>query len=152
MKAHGIDTFFLLARSRSSAKVKVKYQGHVSQKMGVSGALVFHKHILFCLGYVEMSLLGPDAVTVTTDRNRSTSLYEYACTHVCGLIGSLRARHFAMLVCILSGFCCRNFFSFSWLTFLIFYQSFSKQYILDPFHKHSTGDIIQQKQVTINSI
>ena len=32
---------------RSSAKVKVKYQGHVSQKMGVSGALVFHKHILF---------------------------------------------------------------------------------------------------------
>ena len=34
-------------RSRSSAKVKVKFQGHVSQKMGVSGALVFHKHILF---------------------------------------------------------------------------------------------------------
>ena len=33
-------------KSRSSAKVKVKYQGHVSQKMGVSGALVFHKHIL----------------------------------------------------------------------------------------------------------
>ena len=34
-------------RSRSSAKVKVKFQGHVSQKTGVSGALVFHKHILF---------------------------------------------------------------------------------------------------------
>ena len=32
---------------RSSAKVKVKYQGHVSQKMSVSRALVFHKHILF---------------------------------------------------------------------------------------------------------
>ena len=44
MKAHLIDT-----RSRSSAKVKVKYQGHVSQKMGVLGALVFHKHMLFVI-------------------------------------------------------------------------------------------------------
>ena len=47
MKAHLIDTHHLVPRSRSSAKVKVKYQGHVSQKMGVSGSLVFHKHILF---------------------------------------------------------------------------------------------------------
>ena len=47
MKAHLIDTHLLVPRSRSSAKVKVKYQGNVSQKMGVSGALVFHKHILF---------------------------------------------------------------------------------------------------------
>ena len=39
MKAHLIDTHLLVPRSRSSAKVKVKYQGHVSQKMGVSGAL-----------------------------------------------------------------------------------------------------------------
>ena len=46
MKAHLIDTHLLVPRSRSSAKVKVKYQGHVSQEMGVSGALVFHKHIL----------------------------------------------------------------------------------------------------------
>ena len=46
MKAHLINTHLLLPRSRSFAKVKVKYQGHVSQKMGVSGALVFHKHIL----------------------------------------------------------------------------------------------------------
>ena len=46
MKAHFINTH-LVPRSRSSAKVKVKYQGHVSQKMGVSGALVFHKHTLF---------------------------------------------------------------------------------------------------------
>ena len=38
MKAHLIDTHLLVPRSRSSAKVKVKYQGHVSQKMGVSGA------------------------------------------------------------------------------------------------------------------
>ena len=41
MKAHLIDTHLLVPRSRSSAKVKVKYQGHISQKMGVSGALVF---------------------------------------------------------------------------------------------------------------
>ena len=47
MKAHLIDTNLLVRRSRSSAKVKVKYQGHVSHKIGVSGALVFHKHILF---------------------------------------------------------------------------------------------------------
>ena len=46
MKTHLIDTHLQVPRSRSSAKVKVKYQGHVSQKMGVSGALVFHKHIL----------------------------------------------------------------------------------------------------------
>ena len=46
MKAHLIDTYPLVPTSRSSTKVKVKYQGHVSQKMGVSGALVFHKHIL----------------------------------------------------------------------------------------------------------
>ena len=45
MKAHLIDTHLLV--SRSSANVKVKYQGHVSQKMGILGALVFHKHILF---------------------------------------------------------------------------------------------------------
>ena len=47
MKAHLIDTHLLVPRSKSLAKVKVKYQGHVSQKMGVSGALVFHKNILF---------------------------------------------------------------------------------------------------------
>ena len=41
---------FLVPRSRSSAKIKVKYHGHVSQKMDVFGALVFHKHILFCIG------------------------------------------------------------------------------------------------------
>ena len=49
MKAHLIDTHLLVPRSRSSAKVKVKYEGHVSQKMGVLGALVFHKHILFVI-------------------------------------------------------------------------------------------------------
>ena len=46
MKTHLIDAHLLVPRSRSSAKVKVKYQGHVSQKMGASAALVFHKHIL----------------------------------------------------------------------------------------------------------
>ena len=50
MKAHLIDAHLLVLRSRSSAKVKVKYQGHVSQKMGVPGTLMFHKHILFRIG------------------------------------------------------------------------------------------------------
>ena len=49
MEAHLIDTHLLVPRTRSSAKVKVKYQGHVSQKMGVSEALVFHKYIFFFL-------------------------------------------------------------------------------------------------------
>ena len=53
MKAHLIDTHLLVPKSRSSAEVKVKYQGHVSQKMGVSGALVFHKDILFFFRMVE---------------------------------------------------------------------------------------------------
>ena len=47
MKAHLINTHLLLPKSRSSAKVKVRYQGHFSQKMTVLGALVFQKHILF---------------------------------------------------------------------------------------------------------
>ena len=49
MKAHLIDTHLLVQKSRSSARVKVKYQGHVFQTMdkNLSGALVFHKHILF---------------------------------------------------------------------------------------------------------
>ena len=47
MKVHLIDTHVLVPRSRLSAKVKVRYQGHLSQKMDVSGTLVFHKHILF---------------------------------------------------------------------------------------------------------
>ena len=47
MKAHLIDTHLLVPRS--SAKVKVKYKGPVSQKMAVLGALVFHTHILFLM-------------------------------------------------------------------------------------------------------
>ena len=46
MKAYLI-MHLLVPRSRSSAKVKVKYKGYISQKMAVSGAFVFHKRILF---------------------------------------------------------------------------------------------------------
>ena len=38
----------LVPRSRSSSKVKVKYKGYFFQKMAVSGAFLFHKHILLC--------------------------------------------------------------------------------------------------------
>ena len=41
MKAYFINTHLLVPRSWSSAKVKVKYQGHVSQTVGVVGALCF---------------------------------------------------------------------------------------------------------------
>ena len=39
MKAHLIETHLPVPRSRSSAKIKVKYQGHVSQNMSVSGGI-----------------------------------------------------------------------------------------------------------------
>ena len=42
-------TFLLVPSSRSSVKVKVKYQDHNFQKMAIVGAFVFHKHILFLL-------------------------------------------------------------------------------------------------------
>ena len=47
MKAHLIDTHLLVPRSRSSAKVKVKCKGYISQKVAVLRAFVFHKHIMF---------------------------------------------------------------------------------------------------------
>ena len=47
MKAHLINMHLLVPRSRSSAKVKVKYQGYISQKIAVSRSFMFHKHILF---------------------------------------------------------------------------------------------------------
>ena len=47
MKAHLIDSHLLVPKLKSSAKVKVKDQGHISQRMAVFGALVFHKYIMF---------------------------------------------------------------------------------------------------------
>ena len=47
MKAYLINMHLLVPSSRSSAKVKVKYKSNISQKMAVSGAFVFHKHIFF---------------------------------------------------------------------------------------------------------
>ena len=46
MKAYFINMHLLVPRSRSYAKVKVKYKGYICQKMAVSGAFVFHKHKL----------------------------------------------------------------------------------------------------------
>ena len=54
MKAHLIDSHLLVPRSRSSAKVKVEYQGYISQKIVVLVALVFHKHIL--LKFIPLSI------------------------------------------------------------------------------------------------
>ena len=45
MKAYLINMHLLVPRS--SAKVKVKYKGYISQKKAASGAFMFHKHILF---------------------------------------------------------------------------------------------------------
>ena len=57
MKAHLINMYLLVPRSRSSAKVKVKYKGYISKKMAILGAFVFHKHILFQQGFREPLLL-----------------------------------------------------------------------------------------------
>ena len=65
MKAHLINTNLLVPRSRSSAEVKVIYHGHVSQKMGVPGVLVLHKHILFDLDFLS-SFKHPTAVLAPT--------------------------------------------------------------------------------------
>ena len=37
----------LVPRSRSSAKVKVKYKGYICLKMAVSGAFMFRTHLFF---------------------------------------------------------------------------------------------------------
>ena len=43
MKAYLIDTHLLVLRSISSAKVNVKYQGHISEKVAISeGISVSH--------------------------------------------------------------------------------------------------------------
>ena len=92
MKAHLIDTHLLVPRSRSSAKVKVKYQGHVSKKMGVSEALVFHKQILCMSAFLHTELTG-QSVTVERFRPSKASSFvlfirmerkgAYCCTFVC---------------------------------------------------------------------
>ena len=48
MKAKLINMHLLVPRSRSSAKVKVKYKGYIFKKMAILGAFMFHKHNLFC--------------------------------------------------------------------------------------------------------
>ena len=50
----------LVQRSRSSAKVKIKYKGYISQKMAVSGAFMFHKHMLFFPLLSSMSSFSAD--------------------------------------------------------------------------------------------
>ena len=41
MKAHLVDTHVLVPRSRSSGKVKVKYQGHIPEKQPFWGHQCF---------------------------------------------------------------------------------------------------------------
>ena len=59
MKAHLINKHLLVPRSRSSAKVKVEYQGYISRKMAISGALAFHKHIFFFMNSVNCPTVTP---------------------------------------------------------------------------------------------
>ena len=43
VKVHLFDTHLLVLSSRSSAKVKVKYEGHILKKIAYLGKLLFHK-------------------------------------------------------------------------------------------------------------
>ena len=54
MKAYLINMHLLVTRSRSSAKVKVKYKDYISQKNGLFGSIVFHKYILFFMETYEI--------------------------------------------------------------------------------------------------
>ena len=54
MKAYLINMHLLVPKSRSSAKVKVKYEVYISQKIAFSGAFMFHKHILLFLKLSSM--------------------------------------------------------------------------------------------------
>ena len=62
MKAHLINTHLLVPRSRSSAKVTVKYKGYISQKMAVWGGIhVSQTHFVyvkyFNLKYLDIKSL-----------------------------------------------------------------------------------------------
>ena len=48
-------TLSLVQKSRSSVKVKVKYQGHSFRKNGRYGALVFHIHSLMPFKYQNLA-------------------------------------------------------------------------------------------------
>ena len=63
-----------------SMKVKVEYQGYISQKMAVLGALVFHKHIL-CIFFKmaelkSSSFLFPDQNFTMSSRENTTNIQE----------------------------------------------------------------------------
>ena len=48
MKAHLNDTHLLVLRSRSSSRVKIKYQGHISQNNGHFGGIsASQTHLVF---------------------------------------------------------------------------------------------------------
>ena len=57
MEAHLINTHLLVPRSGSSAKVNIKYQGHISQKMGFIGGISVSQTHLVTL-YVRVENMG----------------------------------------------------------------------------------------------
>ena len=65
MKAYLINMHLLVPRSRSPAKVKIKYKGYISQKVAISGAFVFHKYILVFFVFFFRHMLKIDAVLLT---------------------------------------------------------------------------------------
>ena len=57
MKAYLINMHLLVLKSRSSAKVKVKYEGYISQKNGRFGGIrVSQIHLVFFKVWITISL------------------------------------------------------------------------------------------------
>ena len=76
MKACLINMHLLVPRSRSCAKVKVKYKGYIFQKIVVLGAFMFHKHILlfWCL---QMLSIWTSLKIFRLVRSEALYLYKY---------------------------------------------------------------------------
>ena len=59
MKAYLINMHLLVQRSRSSAKVKVRYKGYISQKMAISGGIrVSQTHLVISSKKVPFHVMG----------------------------------------------------------------------------------------------
>ena len=82
MKAHLINTYLLVPGSRLSAKVKVKYQGHVSQKIGVLGGIsVSQTHLVLFIDIeklveVHIAIILPRCQFCARIRNNQHKIFQ----------------------------------------------------------------------------
>ena len=92
MKTHLINTHLLLSRSRSSAEVKVEYQSYISQKMVVSEALMFHKHILVFFFFFFFRIMPFFLYPISSTRMQCSCLLFHQHFQKPSFSGSLKSR------------------------------------------------------------